>query len=186
MFQGGGFGMTSCVTPANLLELWCRHSARVGRLRQLVQKFSNTVDQLKKMGLSPDTPSPWLPRNLPAHRSCCFAVWGPPRENPGPRPNNRCLTLCATVRFSVLCLHHVSWSLRFGVHRVKTLGTVPITVFSTCLDWCFCHARQSTPHRALHTLVRATVRFAWLRCLLGPGLLRKHQGAASRCGVVLG
>ena len=25
---GGGFGMTSCVTPANLLELWCRHSAK--------------------------------------------------------------------------------------------------------------------------------------------------------------
>ena len=49
-----------------------------------------------------------------------FAVWGPPRENPGPRPDNRDFhisrLLCTTVRFSVvLCLHRVSWCLWFGV-----------------------------------------------------------------------
>ena len=39
--------------------------------------------------MSPSFPS-WISRQHLVI-ALCVAVWGPPRENPGPRPNNRCL-----------------------------------------------------------------------------------------------
>ena len=145
----------------------------------VVQVFGNWLRSLPTWWIS----SRWSCRQtLPLSGSrepscpsfCCVAVWGPPRENPGPRPNDRCLTPCATVRFSVvLCLHRVSWYLRFGVHRVKTLGTVPMTVvphvpvFAHHPDPCtFWFGQQ--------------LGLSGGDALLGPVLLRKHQGATSR------
>ena len=92
--------------------------------------------------------------------------------------------LHSAPRFSLLCcvLHVVlSWCLRFGVHRGKTLGTVPMTGFPLVMTCVPVIALHSTPHGALHALVRAcSLRVPCRHALLGPGLLRKHQGAASR------
>ena len=77
------------------------------------------------------------------HRvSWIFAVWGPPRENPGHRPNNRDFHMSRLVFLSlpVTPRHMVRCILWFG----QQLG----------LPGC--------------------------DALLGPVLLRKHQGAASR------
>ena len=110
---GGGFGMTSCVTLAKPAGI-------------VVPSFSNELAE------------PCLPivcANRPGHpvsppvsrqhlvSALCVAVWGPPRENPGPRPNNRCLVPVSCVVPSAPW----AWSARFGVHRGKTLGTVPTT-----------------------------------------------------------
>ena len=68
-----------------------------------------------------------------------LAVSGPPRENPGHRPNNRyvqvdvfCCFLffsCRVLRFAATSLA-MNTGLRFGVHRGKTPGTVPRTGIS--------------------------------------------------------
>ena len=89
MFQGGGFGMTSCVVTA--------------RPAGIVVQISATGSEVFQHGESAqDGPVALPPSGFRAtllHIFYCGAVWGPPRENPGPRPNDRCLTPCTKGRF---------------------------------------------------------------------------------------
>ena len=120
----------------------CRHSAKSWQVtRQLVQKISNMVNQLKRMVLSPDTPSLWLPRKLSCPLLCHVTQLPPgfPLSTSLPRCVLRFgvhrgktlglvpITVVSSLCPVLCCLHRGSWSARFGVHRGKTLGTVPIT-----------------------------------------------------------
>ena len=77
------------------------------------------------------------------------------------------LLCCACTMFGVL---------RFGVHRVKTLGTVPTTVFP--------HVPVFAHHSDSCTFwFGQQLGLPGGDALFGPVLLRKHQGA--RCYLAL-
>ena len=85
---------------------------------------------------------------------------------------------------AVLCVV-LSWCLRFGVHRGKTPGSVPMTGISPAITCVPVIALHPTPHGALHALVRASsLRVPCCHASLGPGLFAKApQCCLALCGV---
>ena len=78
---------------------------------------------------------------------------------------------CVSLLCCVYTVYH--GPLRFGVHRVKTLGTVPTTVFP--------HVPVFAHHPDSCTFwFGQQLGLPGGDALLGPVLLRKHQGATSR------